>query len=230
MTYRYIMTLHFPILVTSFHDPTVYFSRKASVDTALRIASLGLPFSSPPSSSTKRPSQEITEFVHLSTSASGSFAVPFWAAILLCALELLTQKKDEVRSFGNAAPSRGQTSDLKVVVEQGIRWTEDRVRAGDTNVKGNLFLSALDAHVVGLQEGLSGEERDDEIARRMGESIDGQLGILKGLAQECGAVQQGVAVGTVDAGSVFGSGSADVWASGFNMEDWEWQDMEWVAM
>ena len=177
MTYRFIIALHNPLLTVAFDNPAYYFSRKMLVDTVKRIS----PLAGAPNSSSALPG-EVDFFNHIVCS-SGFTRSTLKQAIMLLGHELVTVQKEEIRDFGEAGTPDAAS---KRVLEDAVVWMGRRIRAGETNVKGLLFTTALLNHIEGVQKGVRVEELEGWILSRMKEGVERAYELMKESAESYG--------------------------------------------
>ncbi|KAF7544892.1 hypothetical protein G7Z17_g9600 [Cylindrodendrum hubeiense] len=161
LVYRCFLSLHQPMLKRAAEDPTVYYSRKVSLDSSLKIAqicNLSHPRypSAPPGAL-----DPMTTFDRLITNGAGLFRVIPVQTLFSIAMELIKKKEEERDSLGNI-PSVG-SNELRLVLESALAWTQRRLRSGETNIKGYCFSGACIALADGIEKGLSQEQLDQAV-------------------------------------------------------------------
>ncbi|OAQ97209.1 hypothetical protein LLEC1_05637 [Akanthomyces lecanii] len=182
--YRCFHALHFPVLFTAFDDARFYFSRKMCLDGALKVADLwGFSQQSGPHDSRSRPQ---SDFERLAINGTGMFKnIPVQAACII-ALELIHDKSGRSTSGLGYLPAAGNNSDLRACLTSALRWTLDRMRAGEVTAKGHCFLSACIAHTEALDQGLDKTATMALLAERATEAAKVDLALLKDVARESG--------------------------------------------
>ncbi|KAK0641956.1 fungal-specific transcription factor domain-containing protein [Cercophora newfieldiana] len=188
MVHRFFLALNHPWLAQD--NPAYYFARKMCVETALKLYR-AIAAGSPAGDSGT--ASQTDDFTRLATCGHGAFRSVPMLAVLSISLELLWQVQedqsfrqsmdiDQIERVGpggendvgtpaligsGAAPRQ----DLFDAVKYAITWTTRRIIAGETNLKGRLFYSALLTQVQGLQRGAT----DAEVERMVLNSLDDDL-------------------------------------------------------
>lgn len=177
MTFRFISTLHGPFLLRSMDNPKYYFSRKVSLDVAKQLAGLRLAPALTAEGDVAEPG--LGEFKNLITSGHGTFLAPSITSKLLPAFELLIHHQAEANSaqtgpLGTNAsltptfisPPSGpllsmsphEADELFQMLVDTIPWAAARLKAGETNVKGLVFTTAILAQAKGLRDRMEQRE------------------------------------------------------------------------
>ncbi|KAH7163548.1 hypothetical protein B0J13DRAFT_616132 [Dactylonectria estremocensis] len=225
--YRCFISLHLPMLRRAAEDPTMYYSRKVSLDCSLKIAqicNLSYPRfpSAPPGSLDPR-----TSFDRLITNGAGLFRVVPVQTLFFVAMELI-KKKEEERDALDTIPSMG-SRELRLVLEAAMVWTERRIRSGETNIKGHCFIAACIALADAIDKRLPQAQIDQAVIATGESSSLKSWELLKEIA-----VREGISIN--DDGSPAGldepveamEGIAEMpldWMSDFNwdsMSDFSW--------
>lgn len=220
MTRRYILALHYPFL-SKLEDPAYCFSRKVISDVARRLAPLHrLPAGTPPPPGA-------AEFVNMSICSTG-FGRTVMQAFILIGPELISMKKEEMASYGEAGDSG---ADLRQLLCEGVEWAVAKMRAGEVNVKASLFIEGILAEADGVCMGMEGEVLGEYITGKMKIAMDEALVVLKELVREEARDGEGTPEGSVglDTPVTFheGTGSGDP----FDMLGWQldWEDMSNIS-
>lgn len=220
MTRRYILALHYPFL-PKLEDPAYYFSRKVISDIARRLAPLHrLPDVTP------TPPGAV-EFVNMSICSTG-FARTVLQGYILIGPELIAMKKDEMASYGEAGESG---ADLRKLLCEGIEWAEARTRAGEVNVKGQMFVEGILAQADGICMGMEGDVLGEYMTGKAKTAMDRALIALKQLAREDGCDGEKTPEGLVNLNTPVsfqeGIGPGDP----FDMLGWQldWEDMSNIS-
>lgn len=172
-----MMVHRFCFLMSSLHEPTLWFSRKLCLDSALKLSSLAnlyVPSPSPPST----PSE--LDFVSLVSRAAGSCAIIIFQATLVVAAELMARKGGRFQQGLTVALGE---QELYSILQGSLAWTQRRLERGETNVKGVVFLEALLVQVSSVEAKLEGKITEqaaimDRISERLSLCFEG----LKDLA------------------------------------------------
>ncbi|KAJ5261154.1 hypothetical protein N7478_011749 [Penicillium angulare] len=152
---RYLLALHTPFFPASLHKTSYAFTRKIVVDTALQLWCLVNPSKDIMTVRPHFPNQSSTPdyLARLALCGSGPLRTTTTQVCFLMAAELKRQLQEE-DTIGPVPLRR----DLLSVVEQSIEWTWKCLEAGETNTKGFLFLSLVNAQLHGLMRGISEEQ------------------------------------------------------------------------
>ncbi|KAJ4159122.1 uncharacterized protein LMH87_008037 [Akanthomyces muscarius] len=182
--YRCFHALHFPVLFTAFDDPRFYFSRKMCLDGALKVADLwGFSQQSGAHNDRSRPR---SAFERLTINGTGMFKnIPVQAACII-ALELIHDKSGRSTSGLGYLPAAGNNSDLRACLNNALRWTLDRMRAGEVTAKGHCFLSACIAHTEALDQSMDKTATMALLVERATDAAKVDLALLKDVARESG--------------------------------------------
>jgi hypothetical protein len=207
LVYRFLISLHHAFAIRSYANLTYYFSRKISLDCSLELLS---PLSS--HSSHSQPQVADPDYIRLVTSASGLFRnVPLQAAINV-ASELIKQLKEDAASSFTPTSTLRSRRELQTTIEDYFELLGNRIRAGETNVKGFVMFSCVLAQIKAMQSGASVEE---EILKASTDSLRGCGEILK-LRKE---LQQSFVVQSEWVGNIMVDGKV------YPNDGFEWQDL-----
>lgn len=198
MVHRFFLALTFPWLAQD--NPAYFYARKLCVETALKLSRAA-------TGGTGGASGD--DFSRLATCAHGAFrSVPAFALLAIC-LELLWQVQED-QSFRESmeidhAPAEGAGGDagsgaaprqeLVDAVRGSIAWSEQRIKAGDPNIKGRLFYAALLAQVNALERGGVEAEVEGQVMASVVEDLEHCWLLLKGPGTAGAALPVGEAVG-----------------------------------
>ncbi|KAK5652894.1 hypothetical protein OQA88_9560 [Cercophora sp. LCS_1] len=183
MVHRFFLALNHPWLTQN--NPAYYFARKMCVETSLKLykAIAG-------SMAESKIGGRADDFSKLATCGHGAFrSIPTLAMLSLC-LELLWQVQEDQTfrqtmdidhhsgapgdndmapgGIGSGAAPRQELIDA---VRCSVSWTNRRIMAGETNLKGRLFYSAFLTQVQALQRGAL----DAEVERLVMANMDADL-------------------------------------------------------
>ncbi|EMD86155.1 hypothetical protein COCC4DRAFT_59578 [Bipolaris maydis ATCC 48331] len=126
---RYTTCLHFPFFASGLKDPRFAYSRKATVESSLKICNIAHPVWTESVCSVDE-----MDVDRLCRCGSGFFReYAFFASLFLT-------KEWTVRVQDDEEDEDMMSSRLKVVVEQAASWALDANQAGETGVKGYLVL------------------------------------------------------------------------------------------
>ncbi|KAK0746885.1 hypothetical protein B0T18DRAFT_429767 [Schizothecium vesticola] len=181
MVHRFFLVLTFPWLAQD--NPAYFYARKLCVETSLKLSRAAVTAGG-------------DDFSRLATCAHGAFrSVPAFALLAIC-LELLWQVQED-QSFresmeldhappppppseGDAGSGAAPRQELVEAVRGSIAWSEQRIKAGDTNIKGRLFYAALLAQVNALERGGAEAEVEGQVLASVVEDLEHCWLLLKG--------------------------------------------------
>ncbi len=125
---RFILHLHRPLAGRARTDPTYYFSRKMSIDSAMAILS---------------PVPKNAEFAHLVLLGAGIFRNRIIHASLAVASELLMEieAQGQVGFHSLSQEPSGYRKMLTEALKEALRQSAERIRLGEMNVKLHMKLS-----------------------------------------------------------------------------------------
>jgi hypothetical protein len=132
---RYITSLHLPYFASTVHDPIYAFSRKAVVDSSLRIWSLAHPNPSTPSNIS--PPIE-PDLCRISRCAAGFFRTYAFHASTFLATELRARIQEDDEDTSGL---------LSSITKDAGNWYLRCMRAGETGMKGYLLHRLLGAQI-----------------------------------------------------------------------------------
>jgi hypothetical protein len=179
--HRYISSLHIPFFNVSLHEAVYAFSRKAVVDSSLKIWSLASPASS------IQPQRDISsesDLARLCRCGAGFFRASAFHSSSFLAVELRAQLQEE-----DTVPR----PDLLNIIEDAIRWTMGTIEAGETGIKGYMMLHILAAQVDGIKRRVSKEEMPILLVRGAEAAIAECLPLLEkmaGVGQQQGSADE----------------------------------------
>lgn len=131
---RFLIPLHGPFARKAKSNPLFHYSLKVSLDVAMAIVS--------PESG--------DGFLRLMTIGGGLFREGLWYAMSSITIELIAHTQDQ-RLDGTLHRNVQQRELLKQAVRDMLALSTERIRQGETNVKGHMFLSMIMAHVEALE-------------------------------------------------------------------------------
>jgi hypothetical protein len=148
---RYLCAVHTPFLVPALTDTKYAYSRKTVFDTALKMWYATFPaskdFGSSMANGTTPPASE--DFQRMVTCGHGFLRSATMLSILMIAVEVRTQFQED-DGLG-PTPLRG---DLFAILEEAKTWSIWCMEAGETNIKGHVFVCLMRAYTQGLAKGL----------------------------------------------------------------------------
>lgn len=127
-----------------------------------------------------------SDFERLTINGTGMFKnIPVQAACII-ALELIHDKSGRSTSGLGYLPAAGSSSDLRTCLDRALRWSLDRMRAGEVTAKGHCFLSACIAHNEALDRGMDKTATMALLVERATDAAKVDLALLKDAAWESG--------------------------------------------
>ncbi|KAI1775835.1 hypothetical protein F4818DRAFT_415085 [Hypoxylon cercidicola] len=178
---RYFMALHLPYFHPAMKEPTYAFSRKTVVEMSVKLYCTVFP-SAALSPRPLRPSVNdigsttvgLDDLARFATCGSGFFRSIVSQAAMAIGFELQNQLQED-DGLGPPTPR----VDLLNIFRDSISWLYLRIQAGETNVKGFFFESALLAQIEGFTNGLTGEELTDIIVKAGMDAVSEGCELLK---------------------------------------------------
>ncbi|CAI7672477.1 unnamed protein product [Penicillium viridicatum] len=155
---RFMIPLHCHFTNKARTNPLFTFSVKVSLQTAMTIMS-------------PEPDEG---FSKLMVNGGGLFREGFWCAMAVIAIELLAQVEAQ-NIDGTLHRNFNYIMLLKQSVNDMITLSSERVRHGETNIKGHMFLSMILAKVEAVQ---TGADCELSIARSAKDSLEFCHGLL----------------------------------------------------
>jgi hypothetical protein len=134
MTQRYITSLHLPFFTSSTTNPIYAFSRKAVVESSLRIWGYACP---PPTNDLFSPNE--TDMTRLSRCAAGFFRTYAFHASTFLATEVRARLQED--------DDDGVSEPLSSITEDAAAWYLRCMQAGETGMKGYLLHRLLGAQI-----------------------------------------------------------------------------------
>lgn len=160
---RFMIPLHMFFATQTRSNPTFHYSLTVSLDAALAIVSSATPT---PEFSFGNDNDTIL-FDRLLSMAGGLYREGFRAALTAITLELLVHVTTQQESGTlHRAPQHREL--LKTVVRDLVVLAERRVRHGDTNIKGYMFLNMVLAQVEAVEAGAYSGDRAFKMALAKG--------------------------------------------------------------
>ncbi|KAI0387465.1 hypothetical protein F5Y04DRAFT_4916 [Hypomontagnella monticulosa] len=187
---RFLIPLHCPFAGEARTNPLFYYSLKVSLDSAMTIIS-------------PEPDEG---FSRLMAIGGGMFREGLRYAMTVLTRELVVQVEAQ-RVDGTLRRNSQYVELLKKNVSDMVSLSLERIRQGETNVKGPMFLSMIMAHVEAVEEGVSGELKLAQSAR---ETLDLCYNILRARAG-------GVSPPCMD-NAGFTPRSLDSWLGGYGLD------------
>lgn len=167
MLRRFLIAIHRPFAIKSQSDPRYYFSRKVTTDAALAIlcySSREAPTSPPVLDSTGK--EVMDDFTRL-RAVGGAFykETILYAGILVC-LELVLQLEEDAASGVPPSPSSiAARQPLLRALDDMVELITTRIKLGENNVKGLLFIEAVRGQIHAMEAGTDVDQAIVEFAR-----------------------------------------------------------------
>jgi hypothetical protein len=184
---RFILALHRPFAIKARTDQRYYFSRKLSLDTAMNILYLlssapnpntsllgGIPspISQSSPSNTNKGQDELTR---LKLCGGTFFKEVILHAAVIILFELIVRIEEEgvggSKALGGmggsvfASRTKASREPLRQAIRDLVELCAERIRLGENNVKGHLFMSIALGQIEAMEEGRSVEQGIIEAAR-----------------------------------------------------------------
>ncbi|KAM0511101.1 hypothetical protein ACHAPE_010188 [Trichoderma viride] len=155
--YRCFHALHQPIIVKYLDDAKFYFSRQMCLDSALKLTHIwGFPDAWSPDNPAASKAMD-ADLKRLVTTGTGMFHNVASQAMINVQIELFHAKTGQASSLGYL-PTVGSTN-LRSRLIATREWKLSRVRAGETNIKGIIFMEACLAHIKALEAGADSKDK-----------------------------------------------------------------------
>ena len=138
---RFLLALHKPFAIKARKDPRYYFSRNVCLEQALVITT----------------PQPDNDFLRLMAIGGGMFREVLTHGALTLGLELITQLQEDDRNMV-LQRNRPRREPIHEAIRGVIDLTTERLRLGDTNVKGLFVLSMAIGQSESMEAGKSPEE------------------------------------------------------------------------
>ncbi|KAL2273512.1 hypothetical protein FJTKL_04454 [Diaporthe vaccinii] len=197
---RYFLAIHLPWLGLAKDDPHYFFSRRLCVEAGLRHHRVVKAHK--PIDPAERDFQEPDDFGRLLVCGSGSMRFIGTQCLLAATLEFvweLDERLEGARSLDlsttattsttSAASTPGEglgfmgpmvdEGEMLDVLRYTVEWMRARIKAGEVNVKGFLFATALLAEAEGLTKDASEEQLKDIVRQACLKSAREALDLLK---------------------------------------------------
>jgi hypothetical protein len=161
--HRYISSLHIPYFYPALHEATYAFSRKAVLDTSLKIWNLAFSASA----------ADETDLTLLCRTGAGFFRGFTFHASSFLLVELRAQFQEE-----DSVPRPDLLSIPEHAADRILRCLE----AGETDFKGYMMLRILTAHMDAIKQHVTDEETQAVVARAAEDAAEQCLPVLERIA------------------------------------------------
>ncbi|KAJ4368094.1 hypothetical protein N0V83_006449 [Neocucurbitaria cava] len=193
---RYISSLHVPFFGPSLYDPVYAFSRKAILDSSLKIwnatkSDFGIP--------------DEGDFARLCRCGAGFFRAFAFHASTFLGVEIRTQIQDD-----GDLNSIHLYSNLFSILEDAASWYLQSMEAGETGVKGYILLKLIAAQVDATKQHVQQSELPRLLVKAAESAVEKCIPILETMAS------QGRANGSEGSSECF-----DLQVSSDFVEDWD---------
>lgn len=179
--HRYLSALHIPFFGPAFQETEYAFSRKVVTESSLKIWYLAFPttFNNTTPSISDKSASERDNLARLMICGSGFFRTIIFQATFTMAIELKCQlQEDQGLGPVTARP------DLLSLLDGAKEWCFRCIEAGETSIKGYLFLCLISAQIDGLMHGLDKDKLPESLIKAAEEAEARCLPILEAAASE----------------------------------------------
>ncbi|WAO97007.1 Zn(2)-C6 fungal-type domain-containing protein [Fusarium falciforme] len=189
-TYRFFIALHYPILPRTLRNPVYYFSRKICTDTSVRLAATAYLL---PASRQLLASPETVlsdwDFQQLFVCGTGTYRSTMTQVSLTLGLELSRILEEEPRP--HYGPVSSGIAELRAILESWQELCLQRIRAGETNVKGFLGITCLLAQIDSLEANCDYVAKEKRLHDEAEAGAKKCLEVLQGMVGHEGASEEG---------------------------------------
>ncbi|TIC99671.1 Transcription factor yanR [Colletotrichum higginsianum] len=219
MSYRLFFALHQQIIPLALRNPVYYFSRKMTVDTALRLSEAAFLCPDKAGTGPMKPSTPSeVDFYRLIINGAGTYRSVSFQGVMTIGLELINLKEEEANN-GPSMSVIGSEAQLRGVLDAVHDWSRRRIQSGETNIKGHALGVVLITHVHGLENGVIDDKIEDYFEAACQERVTECYDLLRNLAGD-GVLEEGMDMPHIhDLDMDFDDGT-DLLA------DWDWESME----
>nr|CAO91859.1 putative transcription factor [Penicillium expansum] len=144
--YRYLLALHVPFALKASTDPTLYFSRKVSLEVALSL----LDHSTGP---------DEDDYVRVMIIGSGVMSSSLNLAILVVSAELLDMLENEMSALTPISSAMNRQP-LRKILDENIELISRRISQGQPDIEVSMLFAGLTAQIDAAQ---TGQPADDAI-------------------------------------------------------------------
>jgi hypothetical protein len=152
---RYLLQIHMPFSIMSKSEPRYYYSRKVCLEAALTIF-----FHSGAEDLAPGAEPHIQDdYTRLKVVGSGVFKDLMLHAATVITIDLIVQLEEDMKSgLPPSMQRKAAREPLYQAVQDIITLTAERIRQGENNAKGHLFLSAAAAQIQAMTNGQRPED------------------------------------------------------------------------
>ncbi|KAK5993710.1 Transcription factor lepE-like protein [Cladobotryum mycophilum] len=179
--HRYISAIHGPFFGPSLHEAAYAFSRKMSLESAVRLWCAGYPGSSIMTSTSEATSYDTRGdlLARLVCCGHSFYRIGAMQASLTIAADIIAEAQEEQGL--SPAPMR---ADLWAVLKESKAWCLHSIKVGETNIKGYMLECAIFAYINALRLGVGEEEIPALLMKAAEEAVERCLPILTKMADE----------------------------------------------
>ncbi|WYZ44906.1 hypothetical protein EsH8_VIII_000222 [Colletotrichum jinshuiense] len=220
MTYRLFFALHQQVIPLALRNPVYYFSRKMSIDTALRLCDVAFltQDKSGTGSNAKPTNTSEVDFFRLTINGAGTYrSVPF-QGVMTVGLELVNLKEDEIKN-GPSMSLNSFEGQLRGILDAVQEWSRGRIQSGETNIKGHALSVLLSAHVHGLEAGIAEEAIEAYFMAACEERVKECYEMLRQMAGD-DVTEEGIDMPDIHDLDMDFEAGADMLA------DWDWDSLD----
>ena len=152
-TRRFLLSLHRPYAVKAATNHMYHFSRKVCLETSLLLLSYYSPSPHLFDTGTKE-----DDYTRLTILGGGMFKGLFLHANTIVCLELINQLQEDTSPFHNVSIQSQSRKQMRNALENSLDLATRRIEAGETNVKGHLFISCALDQIDALEMGATTEQ------------------------------------------------------------------------
>jgi hypothetical protein len=171
ITQRYITCLHLPFFASALNDPVYAFSRKATVDSSLKIWSMACPVSR----GNLYPSSE-SDLARMCRCTAGFFRMYAFHGATFVAAELRMRMQEDEDDLDALPPP------LHSIVDDAANWYLRCMQAGETSMKGYLLLHLIGAWIDATKLHVDRAELPALLARASEQAAEVCIPILEAMA------------------------------------------------
>ncbi|PVH92178.1 hypothetical protein DM02DRAFT_620098, partial [Periconia macrospinosa] len=210
---RYLVALHSPFFEPSLNDPAYAISRKITVESSLKMWYTFAPPSTVASNPISPASESTLQLQRMIKCGSGFFRYCMMQTLLIISVELREQIRDD-DGLG-LIPLR---PDLFCIVREGVSLNLACIEAGETNIKGYLFINLIYNNIEGLSQGLSADAIASLLASNM---VENQTKCFKILQNMLASNDMSSNVNKTVEGTLTDTAPARSEALDMSTEDWD---------
>lgn len=160
---RFLLHIHIPFSIQSKTEPRYYYSRKVCLEAALAMFFHSGAEDLPPDHDPRI----VDDFTRLKVIGGGVFKEIMLHAATIIIVDLLYQLDDDIKSgLPPSVQRKASREPLYQATSDIIALTVERIRHGENNAKGHLFLSAAWAQIQAMTNGIDPQTVVPEAAKQ----------------------------------------------------------------